>query len=71
MSFKHLKVGDRVVRMLAGKLPMDLKVTKVEGNIITCGWWTFDMETGAEIDEDLGWGPPPKWTGSYLVKEKS
>ena len=63
------EVGDVVTRMLAGTVPMQLKVTKIEGDLITCGWWTFDAETGAEIDEDLDWGPPPLRTGSYLVQK--
>ncbi len=26
----------------------------------------LDRATGAEIDEELGWGPPPLMTGSYI-----
>jgi hypothetical protein len=67
--FEHVKPGDVVTRMLGGEIPMKLKVQTVTDTIIDCGW-TFDRKTGAEIDEDLGWGPPPKTTGSYLVLEK-
>ena len=33
--------------------------------------WEFDKKTGAEIDDDLGWGPPTaeepnKMTGSFI-----
>jgi hypothetical protein len=62
-----LKVGDEVIRWLAGEIPHRLKVTKISKGIVSCGDWTFDERTGAEIDDDLGWGPPPKMTGSYIV----
>lgn len=61
-----IRVGDQVTRMLAGSLPMPLRVTEVLPDRIICGAWTFDRKTGAEIDEDLDWGPPPQHTGSYL-----
>jgi len=50
---------------------MELTVTEVTHDRIICGDWEFDQTTGAEIDEVLGWGPPPKSTGSYIVKEDS
>jgi hypothetical protein len=62
------KVGDTVTRMLAGVVEMKLLVTDVTDTIIICGAWTFDRETGAEIDHDLGWGAPPMMTGSFLVQ---
>lgn len=65
----NLKVGDKVIRMLAGTIPMELKVTDIIGDLIVCGWWQFDAKTGAEIDADLSWGPPPLSTGSYLKVE--
>lgn len=74
-----VKVGDVVTRMLCGTIPMQLRVTAVTEKLIICAVpgfetgphadaWTFDRETGAEIDDYLDWGPPPKRTGSYLVK---
>lgn len=57
--------GDIVTRMLA-ESPMELRVTEITDDKIVCGWWEFDRATGAEIDDDLNWGPPPKFTGSYL-----
>jgi hypothetical protein len=68
-SFHHLKVGDTVTRMLAGVVPMTLKVTKVEDGLIHCGNWTFDPETGAEIDHELNSGPQYGITISFLVEE--
>jgi len=62
-----MKIEATVTRMLAGTIPMELTVTELTDDIITCGAWTFCRHTGAEIDEDLGWGPPPLRTGSYLV----
>ena len=46
---------------------MELKVTKVDDKLIHCGDWTFDRVTGAEVDEDLGWGPTA--TGSVLLSD--
>jgi hypothetical protein len=66
----NIKVGDQVTRMLAGKIAMQLRVTTIADGVITCGGWTFDQRTGAEIDDDLGWGAPPMMTGSYLLVEE-
>lgn len=66
MNLRDLIPGDRVVRMIAGTIPHELKVTEVTDKMIVCGCWTFDRMTGAEIDDDLHWGPPPLSTGSFL-----
>jgi hypothetical protein len=58
------KVGDEVVRMLGGTIPMPLRVTGVDDEFIHCGPWKFDRATGAEVDEELGWGDGG--TGSYI-----
>lgn len=61
-----MKVGDQVTRMLAGSIPMQLKITAIDDKFIHCGGkrgWKFDKITGAEVDEELGWG---KRTGSYI-----
>lgn len=63
--FSHIKVGDKVTRMLAGIIPMDLIVSEVTEKTIICGSWTFNKKTGAEIDEDCGWND--QGTGSILV----
>lgn len=68
-DFKHIKVGDVITRMLAGKVPMQLKVSEVTEDKIIAGWYTFDRIYGAEIDEDLNWGPPPLATGSFILRE--
>lgn len=65
-----IEVGQTVTRMLAGSVPMELKVTQVTETTIVCGAWVFDKRTGAEIDDDLGWGPAPKMTGSYIKLAK-
>jgi hypothetical protein len=66
----EIKVGDTVTRWLAGTIPMELRVTEVTDTEILCGergvGWMFDKKTGAEIDEELGWGPPPSRTGSFI-----
>jgi hypothetical protein len=62
-----VEVGDIVTRMLAGEIPHDLRVTQLTEDKIYCGPWEFCRRTGAEIDDDLNWGPPPKMTGSFLT----
>lgn len=66
VSFREAKVGDFVMRVLIGSLPSPLRVSKIEGHLIKCGDWEFDQSTGAEINKELGWGAPPKMTGSFL-----
>lgn len=69
-DFRHVKVGDLVVRLLAGELPMELVVTDVSDEVIVCGGpagWRFDRATGIEVDEELGWGPQFGISGSYLI----
>jgi hypothetical protein len=68
MTKTEIKVGDRVTRWLAGTIPVELVVSGVTDDRIVCGSWEFDKLTGAEIDEELGWGPPPKYgvTGSFI-----
>lgn len=70
-GFEKLRVGDVVVRMLAGTLPMKLQVSEITEQLIVCSAWQFDKRTGAEIDEELGWGPPPLMTGSYIDPSKT
>ncbi len=53
MTFEHVKVGDTVTRMLAGVVPMELKVSEVTEDRIVCGAWEFDRITGHEIDEEI------------------
>jgi hypothetical protein len=78
--FHHLKIGDKVLRLLGGEVEMPLEVTQIKEKerIVVCGapempggFWEFDMQTGAEIDDDLQWGPKYGATGSFLVKKKS
>ncbi len=66
-NLSDIKVGDFVLRWLTDILtPMRLEVMKVTANRIICrGGWEFDSETGAEIDEALGWGPDAA-TGSFI-----
>jgi hypothetical protein len=68
--FDKVKVGDVVTRMLAGTIPMALRVTEITVLSIICGDYTFDKVTGAEIDDYLNWGPPPLMTGSFLKPPK-
>lgn len=60
------KAGDTVFRMFAGVVEMPLVVSSVTADRIVCGAWQFDQRTGAEVDDGLDWGPPPKRTGSFL-----
>jgi len=61
--FKDAKIDDMITRNLCG-IEMQLKVTWVDDKYIYCGPWKFDKVTGAEVDEELGWGN--KGTGSFL-----
>jgi len=65
MKFQDIKVDDVVTRMLAGTVAMNLKVSEISEKLIHCGPWTFSRQSGAEIDDELGWGE--KGTGSFLV----
>ncbi len=67
--FEHVKEGDVVNRILAGLVPMQLKVTEVRDGLIFCGpegvGWKFRADNGNEVDEDLDWDGILR-TGSYL-----
>ena len=61
-----LKEGDEVVRMLAGSVPMKMRVTSRDEQSIKCNeLWSFHPKTGAEVDEALGWDGLTT-TGSFL-----
>jgi hypothetical protein len=64
VNLTDVKVGDTVIRYLAGVIPVPLRVTKVTATLIHCYEWSFDRRTGAEIDDALGWGV--HGTGSFL-----
>lgn len=70
MKLKDLAIGDEVTRLLGGIVTMKLRVTEITEETIVCGDWTFHRETGAEIDEDLGWDGVTV-TGSYLLTEEA
>lgn len=63
------KVGDKVERVIAGRLFMMMTVTKVEGDTVWCGDWEFDAKSGMEVDPDLGWGPAYNVTGSIIRRK--
>lgn len=83
MAFFDLKYGDKILRLLGGSLPMEMYVISNEEDVITCTVseglddpntqlkWTFDAASGAEIDDDLGWGPAYGVTGSVLKRMES
>jgi hypothetical protein len=62
--------GEVVVRMVGNTLPMFMTVTKVTEDQVICGDYTFDRETGMEIDEFLEWGPKFGRTGSVIHSEE-
>lgn len=71
-DFSDVKVGDTVIRMLAGLMEMEMLVTEVDDRLIHCSkdgvnGWTFDRKTGVEEDELLGWGVASMLTGSFLT----
>ena len=60
-QYRAIKAGDVVERMLAFTIPVYLIVQEVIDDIIDCGW-TFDRNTGLEIDDDI------PTTVSYISK---
>jgi hypothetical protein len=81
MTYRHLKGGSTITRLLAGAIPMPMRVLRVEAYLIYCTpkemslkaavrrnlIWTFDRDTGAEVDDFLRWGHAYGITGSFLV----
>ena len=67
---KGLKKGDTVIRMLAGMIPQEMKVTKATKDKIICDAWTFNRDNGWEIDKDLGWDGKTGVTGSFIVEKE-
>jgi hypothetical protein len=53
-EYNSIKSGDKLERMLAFCIPMIVIVQHVKDDVIyTAGGWTFDANTGLEIDEDI------------------
>ncbi|OAI41263.1 hypothetical protein AYO40_03520 [Planctomycetaceae bacterium SCGC AG-212-D15] len=67
MILDHIKPGDIVLRAVGESVMMAMKVTGITEDLIICGSWKFDRETGMEEDEDLGWGVAHGRTGTKLV----
>lgn len=72
-----LNVGDKVIRFLAGVIPMELEVISVTDELIKCGGkeypgadWDFDPVYGIEIDEDITKNMPKGMIISYIVPIK-
>ena len=67
----EIAAGDFVLRRFRGvPKPLRLKVTLVTADRVICsGGWEFDRQTGAEVDEYLGWGPD-RVTGSFIEPEQ-
>lgn len=65
-TLAEITVGAVVARQMGHGGPvMMLTVTEVTDDLIHCGDWTFDRETGAEIDEVMGWNKYQ--TGSFIT----
>lgn len=65
---QNLRVGDKVIRLLAGTLPMHLIITKILPNKIVCGDYEFCRDCGVEQDEYLEWNC--SHSGSYIKEIK-
>lgn len=83
MSFKGLRVGDKVWRRMGRNGPaMHMVVVHVGDKLLFCDavqgrpmknkplteHWMFDRDTGEEEDRELGWGRQFGKTGTYLEK---
>ena len=67
MSFRYLKVGDKVDRNLGG-VTMTLVVGDIDEEFVWCGsengivpatrdhGWKFDLGYGVETDDEMEWG---------------
>ena len=55
--YHTIQTGDRLTRMLGGKVPMLVTVTGVNylAGTLTAGAWLFNRDTGMEIDPAMGW----------------
>ena len=53
-KLRSLEVGDRVVQMLAGTIPVEKIVSAVDEIFIHCGPWKFNRDFGYEVDEGIG-----------------
>ena len=62
-----IKPGDVIERMLAFAIPCFLVVQNVTDNIIDAGW-TFDRNTGLEVDEGLS--HPASYLSRVLTDEQ-
>lgn len=81
MSLSNVKVGDKLIRKLAGVLEMPVIVASIEDGLIYVGsgdgiisgekgvGWKFRIDTGGEVDEDLEWDGITN-TGSILTTKK-
>jgi hypothetical protein len=71
MDLSDLAPGDVVLRILADE-PMKLAYLGTRAGLIYAGFgpdlcWTFDVATGMEVDDEIGWGPAYGRTGSYIA----
>jgi len=60
-QYNSIKPGDVIERMLGFTIPCYLVVQSVTNDIVDAGW-TFDRNTGLEVDEDI------PTTVSYISK---
>jgi hypothetical protein len=70
----NVSVGDLVIRKIMGKNGTRMKVSSITQNRVFCncpnvGELEFDLETGAEINSDLGWDAD--YSCSYLILPKT
>ena len=69
---RDIRPGDIIIRQLGGLVDMELVVTSVDDHYIYVGsrddGYKFDRDTGAEVDEDLEWGPGYGVSGSFITR---
>lgn len=64
---REIKSGDVIERMLGFSIPCYLVVQEVTETTIDCGW-TFDRNTGLEIDADVS--TPASYIKRVLTEEQ-
>lgn len=64
-----IKKGDVLERMLAFQIPIYIIVQEVTNDVIDAGW-TFDRNTGLEVDEDIPTPPEISYIRRVMTDEQ-
>lgn len=68
-ALHDIKKGDVLERMLGFCIPVYIIVQEIKGDIIDAGW-TFNRNTGFEVDEDIPTPPEIAYIRRVLTDEQ-